>query len=105
MQTSKTDQTGHITRLIRVFADHTGDFVGFVLRWLKCKCFRGFHFVYMSQVMTNLFMLYGNKCADQPVHLQSLISTFVIPCLQVISNASAHHISVISGKPALAQVI
>ena len=31
MLTLKTDQTGHITKLIHVFAGHTGHFVGFVV--------------------------------------------------------------------------
>ena len=32
----KTDQTGRMPRLIRVFAGHTVHFVGFVVRWLIC---------------------------------------------------------------------
>ena len=35
MQTAKTDQTGRMPRLIRVFAGRTGDFVCFVMRRLK----------------------------------------------------------------------
>ena len=34
MWTVKTDQTGQMLRLIRVFAGHTGNFVGFVVLWL-----------------------------------------------------------------------
>ena len=33
----KTDQTGRMPRLIRVFAGRTNHFVGFVMRWLKCQ--------------------------------------------------------------------
>ena len=33
MQTAKTDQTGRMPRVIRVFAGHTGHFVGFVVQW------------------------------------------------------------------------
>ena len=38
MQTAKTDQTGHMPRLIWVFAGHTCHFVGFVMRWLILCC-------------------------------------------------------------------
>ena len=31
-----SDQTGRMPRMIRVFAERTGHFVGFVVRWLKC---------------------------------------------------------------------
>ena len=34
MRTVKTDQSGRMPRLIRVFAGHTCHFVGFVMRWL-----------------------------------------------------------------------
>ena len=35
MQTAKTDQTGWMPRLIRVFAWRTYHFVGFVMLWLS----------------------------------------------------------------------
>ena len=35
MQTAKTDQTGQMPRLVRVFVGRTGHFVGFVMRQLK----------------------------------------------------------------------
>ena len=38
MRTAKTDQTGHMPRLIWVFAGHTCHFVGFVTRWLILCC-------------------------------------------------------------------
>ena len=37
-RTAKTDQTGWMPRLIRVFAGHTDNFVGFVVRWLIFLC-------------------------------------------------------------------
>ena len=35
MRTAKTDQTGRMSRLIRVFTGPKGHFVGFVMRRLK----------------------------------------------------------------------
>ena len=48
MLTVKTDQTGRMPRLIRVFAGCTCHFVGFVLRWLKYShslniCLKKYH--------------------------------------------------------------
>ena len=37
VRTAKTDQTGRMPRLIWVFSDRTGHFVGFVMRFLKCN--------------------------------------------------------------------
>ena len=37
MRTAKTAQTGRTPRLIRVFAGHSGEFVGFVMPRLKCR--------------------------------------------------------------------
>ena len=40
----------------------------------------------MSHVMRNLFMSYANnKGGDQPAHLHSLISAFVVRCLDSIT--------------------
>ena len=40
-RTTMTDQTGRMPRLSWVFAEHTHDFVGFVMLWLKCKNLQG----------------------------------------------------------------
>ena len=49
----------------------------------------------MSQAMRKYVMSYANnKGADQPVHLRSLISTFVVHCLDsIISLDSIAEIS------------
>ena len=60
------------------WAGRTCHFVGFVTRWLKCQ----FHVIIWATSWENLFMPYANnKCADQPAHLRSLISAFVVRCL------------------------
>ena len=38
-----SDQTGRMPRLIRVFAERTCHFVGFVMRWLICECIDPFN--------------------------------------------------------------
>ena len=44
-------------------------------------------YYHRSHVMRNLFMPYANnKGADQPAHLHSLISTFVVRCLDSITS-------------------
>ena len=84
----KTYQTGQLPRLIRVFAWRTGHFVCFVMRWLIFLQEK----IFMQQ--TNFKRKFGpghakmclmpyanNKGTDQPAYRRSLISTFVVCCL------------------------
>ena len=74
------DQTGRMPRLIWLRWAHT-HFVGFVMsrlinvRSLYC----------MSRIMRKPVLPYANnKDADQPAHPRSLISAFVVRCLDSI---------------------
>ena len=58
MWTAKTDQTGQMPRLIRVFVGHKGHFVGFVMRWL----------IYIS-TMTQFSNMQALWCFIEPVAL------------------------------------
>ena len=94
-----SDQPGQMPRLIWVLAGRTCHFVGFVMRRLKCcwqLCCRqstcscrwlvGPSLVIIwATSWENLFMPYANnKGADQPAYPCSLISTFVVRCLDSI---------------------
>ena len=99
-----SDQTKQMPRLIGVFAGRLSHFVGFVMLWLisvwnsnSLARFCGWAGQLQSYLIThlwrqiwatsweNLFYAYvNNKGADQPVHLRSLISTFVVHCLDSI---------------------
>ena len=65
---------------------------GFLNGFVSCSCVL---YCKMSCIMTNLFMLYANnKGADQPAHPRSLISAFVVRCLDsIISLVSILEIS------------
>ena len=110
MQTAKTDQTGRILRLIWVFAGPTDHFVGFVV--LRLESVQELHSTKISVTMKiwassweNLLLPYvNNKCADQPAHLRSLISIFVVRCLDsLIPPFSVFEISRLCLVPVAAQ--
>ena len=76
-------QTGWMPRLISVFAGRTGHFVGSFICTKTCLC--GACFINWATSWENLFMPYAsNKGADQSGHPRSLISAFVIRCLDGI---------------------
>ena len=57
--TAKTDQTGWMPRLIRVFAGHTGHFVGFVMRRLiLCKLYLSMKLLLFSFMSEWYFYVY-----------------------------------------------
>ena len=104
-----SDQTGRMPRLTRVFAGLTCHFVGFVTRWLISlwlilfvslfNLSKKIHVCLLQSILAfsvptvydtatsweNLFMQYANsKDTDQPAHPRSLISAFVVCCLDCI---------------------
>ena len=56
IRTAKTDQTGRMPRLIRVFAGRTGHFVGFVMLSLKCFYVVALARVAVLRLIFDLFM-------------------------------------------------
>ena len=89
-----SDQTGRMPRLIWVFAGCTGHFVGFVMQGLKYETlftwgdgWMTVHFYWCANSLDLSLIMRkhaNNKDADQPAHLCSLISSFVVGCLDSI---------------------
>ena len=70
------DQTGWLPRLISLRWAHT-HFVGFVMSWLS--------YGYYSVIHVSPIMPYvNNKGTAQPAHPYSLLSTFVVCCLDTV---------------------
>ena len=94
-----SDQTGQMPRLSWVFAGCTGHCVGFIMCRLNYdiihKWCGSFPITFEPGHEKLCLMPYANnKVADQPAHLRSLISTFVVRCLDsIISLDSMAEIS------------
>ena len=102
-----SDQTGWTPRLIWVFARRTVHSVDFVVQWPKYIFVQEVSWligidlltkdtcifvmcIYMSRAMRKRVMSYANnKGADQTAHPRSLISAFVVRCLDSIISLNS----------------
>ena len=85
-------QIGQMSRLIWVFARRTCNFVDFIVLRLICTCGSFADRLHVCPHLSHVMrkpVFANNKGADQPAHPRSLISDFVVHCLDNVISILA----------------